>query len=842
MHAESVEFGTLLDSQTMMKMCTVHASRDRKAGVEFRQDMQHREITVEFEIHIQDPRAGLRKYERRETMQFRIPFSQLQNIRQYEEKDKKLVLVVSLNNPPKFFKQLSPVDTHDDKAAKWGGNDAWYRQTDVVYAPNTLKKSPLSLRKIQPIIDLGSWTTYRFVFDRSRNNMAQFNLMCRALQDYNILIQPCPTFRIAGQYPPGIWDLLDRSSQEKKQDHYGLNELGEDSTRPMSFLVRYQLEVCISQGLLNEHNLKKQFVDQLVNMKIEQAQDLLEYVANQGKVMWDPMTLFDLLVGDSSTLRSRIPHYCVYVRSATVTPTTVLFHTPVPDISNRVIRQFSQYSDRFLRVKFTEEKPDGKIYATDKETMNEVFTRVKRVLTNGILIGDRKYEFLACGNSQFREHGAYFFAPLPNLPTRRIREWMGLFTEIKTVPLYSARLGQCFSTTRAVTGAKTEVVEISDVERNGFNFTDGVGRISNFLANLAASELGLMRHTTEAPSVFQIRVGGCKGILAVSPTSEPREIHLRKSQYKFPATHEGLEIIRWSQFACANLNRQLILVLSALGVPDGIFSQKLRLQLADLEKAMTDEKTALDILQRDIDYNQMTLTVAGMILDGFQKTEEIFTVSLLQLWRAWSIKYLKEKARITIAGGALLLGCVDEYAILRGHFENAPKPHDDAPIEEKARHIPEVFVQVSKGLNGKPKIILGPMLIARNPSLHPGDVRVVCGIDIPRLHHLRNVVVLPQTGDRDVASMCSGGDLDGDDFLVIWDQDLIPREWNHEPMDYSRPFLPPHGSDIGINDLTTFFVTYMKNDSVSCIAIAHLENGDYLDQGVKDEKCRSNHA
>lgn len=469
--------------------------------------------------------------------------------------------------------------------------------------------------------------------------------------------------------------------------------------------------------------------------------------------------------------------------------------------------------------------------------MNEVFTHVKRVLSNGIIVGDRKYEFLACGNSQFREHGAYFFAPLPHYPTSKVRDWMGMFKDIETVPLYLARLGQCFSTTRAIHADIPPITETKDIKRNGYNFSDGVGRLSTPLAHIAASQLGILQSVGEPPSVFQIRAGGCKGILAVWPTPVQREICIRKSQYKFPAKHEGLEIIRWSQYACANLNQQLILILSDLGVPDEVFSQKLRLQLSTLEHAMTDEKAALAVLQKDIDHNQMTLTIAGMILDGFQKTEEPFLTSLLQLWRAWSTKYLKEKARITIGNGALLFGCVDETAKLRGHYNKDPKPPVDATIEEKAKMVPQVFVQLSKNADGKPEVILGPMLLARNPSLHPGDVRMVCGVDIPQLHHMKDVVVLPQTGDRDIASMCSGGDLDGDDFLVIWDRDLLPREWNVEPMDYSRPPKLVHGREIGIDDLTNFFVTYMKNDLLSKIARAHLANADYMEEGVRDERC-----
>ena len=413
-----------------------------------------------------------------------------------------------------------------------------------------------------------------------------------------------------------------------------------------------------------------------------------------------------------------------------------------------------------------------------------------------------------------------------------------MFSDIETVPLYLARLGQCFSTTRAVFTVKPKIKELPDIERNGFNFSDGVGKMSRSLAQCVAAELRISTQSGEAPSVFQIRSGGCKGILAVDDKLSDMEIYVRRSQYKFPAKDENLEIIRWSQFASANLNRQIILVLSALGVPDEVFSRKLQLQLSDLELAMTDEMTALAILQKDIDPNQMTLVLAGMILDGFQKTMEPFMASLLHLWRAWSLKYLKEKARITIGSGAFLYGCVDETAILKGHYNNTPILPDDAPIEEKAQNVPQVFVQVARNADDKPEVILGPMLVARNPSLHPGDIRVVCGVDVPELHHLKDVVVFPQTGDRDIASMCSGGDLDGDDFLVIWDRDLLPHQWNAEPMDYSRPKIDVHGREIGIDDLTSFFVTYMKNDTVSRIAVAHLANADDLEEGVKDPKCK----
>jgi RNA-dependent RNA polymerase len=460
-------------------------------------------------------------------------------------------------------------------------------------------------------------------------------------------------------------------------------------------------------------------------------------------------------------------------------------------------------------------------------------------MTNGINIGDRHFEFLAFGNSQFREHGAYFFSPTQHLRAVDIRRWMGEFSEIRVIAKHAARLGQCFSTTRAINGAKVEIKEIPDITRNGYNFTDGVGKISEFLAQMIASELDLVAPSSP-PSVFQFRLGGCKGVLAVWPDARRREIYIRPSQYKFPATHNGLEIIRWSQYAAATLNRQLILVLSALGVPDHVFVTKLKEMMANLERAMWDPKMALSLLRKNIDPNQMTIDIASLILDGFMEVKEPFFFSLLQLWRAWSIKYLKERAKILIDKGAFVLGCVDETATLKGHYNKYQHKPDGTfkSIEEQLEALPEIFIQVpDREHKGRYVVIEGICLLARNPSLHPGDIRVARAVNVPALHHMRDVVVLPQTGDRDIASMCSGGDLDGDDYLVVWDKDLTPEEWNHEPMDYTPPNPRKLDRDVDVNDVTSFFVTYMKNDRLPTIAHAHLGWADRLDAGIKDEKC-----
>lgn len=617
-----------------------------------------------------------------------------------------------------------------------------------------------------------------------------------------------------------------------------MEDLEEDEYTPLPFTVRYQLEVCLSHRYLNEYTIDEAFVHRLAGLGEKKAKELLEHVATNETIYYYPMEIFNIPFPNGAT-SSRIPDHCCYIRSAVVTPSTIYYGTPSVDTSNRILRYYQEYADRFLRVQFRDEIHVGKIYANNNANnfaMREVYARVIRTLQYGITIGDRHYEFLAFGNSQFREHGAYFFASLPHLTAANIRALMGDLTDIKIPAKHAARLGQCFSTTLAVTSCPVQIKEVEDIERNGYTFSDGVGRMSPFLARMIQSEHDIKTPSGEPPSVFQFRLGGCKGILVVSPDTHRREVHIRKSQYKFAAAHNGLEIIRHSHFCFATLNRQLILVLSSLGVPDEVFIDKLRMMLANLERAMTNEEQAVHFLQTYVDPNQMTLTLADMVRDGFQKSREPFVSSLLELWRTWQIKYLKEKAKIAIDKGAYLFGCVDETKTLNGYFRSA-RPGQNATYEEKVECLPEIFVQVWRHDEGKYSVIEGLCIIARNPSLHPGDIRVVKAVDVPALHHLRDVVVLPQTGDRDVSSMCSGGDLDGDDYVVIWDQDMLPGDWFHEPMDYSAPKPVVLDRDVTVDDITKFYVNYMQNDRLPQIALAHLALADFHEEGVKNEKC-----
>ncbi len=183
--------------------------------------------------------------------------------------------------------------------------------------------------------------------------------MKSSLQDHNIEICDIQQPKIISGVPPTIWSVLDPPiSSQAEQEMRGVQE-NESKVHRLPFEVRYQLEVCISQGIMNVHNLTLEFISRLADMAAKDqtaARNILEYAAEQEKRIFDPMTIFDDVEALAYSSRSKIPYYCAYSRKAIVTPTTLYFSSPTVETTNRVIRKYAEkYGDRFLRVQFTDE-------------------------------------------------------------------------------------------------------------------------------------------------------------------------------------------------------------------------------------------------------------------------------------------------------------------------------------------------------------------------------------------------------------------------------------------------------------------------------------------------------
>ncbi|CAB4295827.1 unnamed protein product [Prunus armeniaca] len=527
----------------------------------------------------------------------------------------------------------------------------------------------------------------------------------------------------------------------------------------------------------------------------------------------------------------------VYVHRVQVTPSKVYFCGPEANISNRVLRNYPEDVDNFLRVSFVDEDMSkmrsgdlcprtNSTTSTEEERRTGVYERILSTLRNGIVIGEKKFEFLAHSSSQLREHSVWMFASRSELTAQDIRNWMGDFSDIKNAAKHAARLGQAFSSSRETFDVGEDEIEfIPDVktERGGvkYCFSDGIGKISEEFAGRVTSKCG--KSTT--PSAFQIRLGGYKGVVAVDPTLS-KKLALRDSMCKYQSNNTKLDVLAWSRYQPCFLNRQLITLLSTLGVPDHVFMKKQNEALKQLEGVLTDPSRALEALEM-IFQGEVTNVLKEMLACGYEPDAEPFMSLMLQAFCASKLVELRTKTRIFVPNGRSLMGCLDETGTLE---------------------YGEVFVQCSRravfGGNSNSSatssednfIVEENVVVAKNPCLHPGDVRVLRAVNVPALHHMVDCVVFPQKGNRPHPNECSGSDLDGDCYFVSWDPDLIPP-WQVRPMNYTPAPTIELDHDVTMEEVTESFTNYIVNDNLGIICNAHTVFADTQRQKAISAPC-----
>ncbi len=70
---------------------------------------------------------------------------------------------------------------------------------------------------------------------------------------------------------------------------------------------------------------------------------------------------------------------------------------------------------------------------------------------------------------------------------------------------------------------------------------------------------------------MQIRYGGAKDVLALDATLPGEQIILRKIQIKYATEYNNFEILDRNKYRSCYINRQIITLLSSIGVPDQVF-------------------------------------------------------------------------------------------------------------------------------------------------------------------------------------------------------------------------------------------------------------------------------
>ncbi|XP_022778050.1 uncharacterized protein LOC111319571, partial [Stylophora pistillata] len=540
----------------------------------------------------------------------------------------------------------------------------------------------------------------------------------------------------------------------------------------------------------------------------------------------DPGTTLESLLkqenpSTSGMYNRLVPGHCALIKRAVITPTRLLFYPPEVMVKNRVLRNYD--TDDFLCVSIRDE--DLSKLSAARGNIHDILDGVNRKLNEGLVVGGQRFQFLGSSNSQLRNHSCWFVGP-SSLPDD-IRRWMGDFTNIKCVASYMARMGQCFSTSLDAVGFATsedtyheeeDDVKTADGE---YCFSDGVGKISEELAAEVVRQIG----KPFKPSAFQVRFAGYKGVLALDPRLPGKQAIFRESMSKFDSFHRRLEVLQTSRPQVVFLNHQVIMLLSNLGVPDEVFIKLQNDMLDKLAGMLVNERDAIQLLGSGAKVGVSYHNVSNA---GIPLTTEPFFKSLLVAMYRNHMHELLSRARILLppAEARLMMGVMDELGVL--------KPG-------------QVFVQYSAvetredrddEFDKNKKIVLsGPVVVTRNPCLHPGDVRQLEAVDVPGLFHLVDCIVFPSRGSRTHPNEMAGGDLDGDLYFVCWNKDLLPRKPNYPPMDY--PSLPKleQTEPIATRDMTKFVVDYIRSDQLGVIDNAHKALADIEKDGVRSKKC-----
>lgn len=352
-------------------------------------------------------------------------------------------------------------------------------------------------------------------------------------------------------------------------------------------------------------------------------------------------------------------------------------------------------------------------------------------------------------------------------------------------------------------------------------FSDGVGTIS---VDVVKSIWRYIPVKKSAPTSFQFRMGGSKGMLSADSRLPGSVIKIRPSMRKFESV--GMKELEICDMASKPvplvLNRRIIKILEDMGVPDEWFFKLQSAELARIRAVTANTQNTANFLKGQSVGDSIGLykLFSNSSLMNIDYKKEPFLRSIVEAVVLRELRLLKHKARIPVRHGMTLYGIMDETGYLE---EN------------------EVYVTYST-MDGQHVPPPGPgrLLVTRSPALHDGDIQFAYNVLPPSDHPLRihrNCIVFSQKGRRDLPSQLSGGDLDGDLYNIAWDREAQPVQ-TFEPADYPRVEPVDIGRVVQVDDMADFFVDFMRTNHLGIIATRHMILADQMELGTHDPNCK----
>ena len=352
-----------------------------------------------------------------------------------------------------------------------------------------------------------------------------------------------------------------------------------------------------------------------------------------------------------------------------------------------------------------------------------------------------------------KSNGMWFVreAPLYNLTARGLRSMLhqgarGGGDEQPTAPLWLARLSQTLSATATSVAFESEEMkdwsEVPDLSGDDGSpvFSDGIGYASYKLLQLLYDSMQ-RQYQPDAPrdltarlladggsgvlphSSVQIRIGGCKGVVALRMGLEGRQLCTRASMDKFKSHSQEIEVCEWAAWHPGYLYRGLIVLLDHLGVPSETFERLQAHYLDELSQCLRSHLHAERVLRsfgtRDVtDHSgsSSAMQVALALVRARVPLGEPFLASVLGALRRSLVADVIDRGRIRLDQAANLMGTVDEDGIL---------------------DYGECFVNIeppwaAERLDGQETLECN-VVVVRSPCHLAADVRVLRAVNHPAL-------------------------------------------------------------------------------------------------------------
>ena len=285
---------------------------------------------------------------------------------------------------------------------------------------------------------------------------------------------------------------------------------------------------------------------------------------------------------------------------------------------NSLFREYQQLtrvnvSQKFFVLNFIcDEKYPGETATVTKDRL------VENILRKGVTAnGGKTYNIVGCSSSQLQRRSFYFMQGSLEDCEDQIHEFIPNLHDLerkKGVEKRTKYVGLLFTGCQYIVdlpkNAEFQVIQNSDIENNGFNFTDGCGSVSYQLANwIWNNNPQLQKKWKTLPSVWQIRYYGkgalCKGVLVVDyGDKNRRRLVLRPSLMKIEGIHsQNVSKLLENKLGIVSattrplegkLNKQVIALLSSTIAPSHLLS----IQESHLREIRNCRKDPLVALKR----------------------------------------------------------------------------------------------------------------------------------------------------------------------------------------------------------------------------------------------------